>query len=142
MPVLLKEKEVSVSRNRKRRVAAAAAEAPALVPPAAVKALVFPIITANTTDKVKRNMSSPNLTVTVVTTYLPNGKVTCQKYTGSASGLLTPIGIQNRRDPAAHHQPPRSQEAATATAAAAVTAATGEVTQVAPAAAAAATTTG
>lgn len=73
MPALLKAREVSVSRNVKHRVAAVAAEAPAVAPAAAVKALVLPIATANTTDELSRNMSIPNLTVTVVTTFLQNG---------------------------------------------------------------------
>lgn len=73
MPALLKEREVSVTRSIKHRVAAVAAEAPAVAPPAAVKALVFPLATANMTDKLSQNMSSPNLTVTVVTPFLQNG---------------------------------------------------------------------
>lgn len=133
MPARLKEREVSMSRNRKHRVAAVAAVepavatagAPAVAPAAAVKALVFPIASGNRTEKLRLNVSSPSLTVTVVTTFLMNGKHTCQKYTGSASGLLIPTGIQDTGHQAAHHHLPLSLEAATATAAA-VTAAAGE----------------
>lgn len=64
---------MSVSRSIKHRVAAVAAEAPAVAPAAAVKVLVLPVTTANMTDKLRRNVSSPNLTVTVVTTFLQNG---------------------------------------------------------------------
>lgn len=64
---------MSVSRRVKHRAAAVAVEAPAVAPAAAVKALVLPIAAAHTTDKLSRNMSIPNLTVTVVTTFLQNG---------------------------------------------------------------------
>lgn len=145
MPAQLKEREVSMSRNKKHRVAAVAAEepaatagAPAVAPAAAVKALVFPIASGNRTDKLRLNVSSPHLTVTVVTTFLMNGKHTCQKYTGSTSGLITPIGIQATGLQAAHRHLPLSLEAATATAAA-VTAAAGKATRAAPVAVAAVT---